>query len=144
MSAACTLGAAASSAAAEPVWQETGTAYVESLSGGQGLASRADGSLLYRGLASIPLDLHLKGWNHVGDPGIAHGHVFDACQGPDTATSRTFAVTTPAGKRYTYEHRLDPGEKLNNSFAAVSPDGQWLVGASGVTRTASRSSPLPC
>ncbi|MFD1660568.1 hypothetical protein ACFSL4_20740 [Streptomyces caeni] len=128
VSAAYTLGAAASSAAAAPVWQETGTAYVDSLSSGQGLASRADGSLLYRGLASIPLELRLKGWNHVGDPDIAQGHVFDAYQGPDTATSKMFAVTTPAGKRYTYEHRLDPGEKLNNSFAAVSPDGQWLVG----------------
>jgi hypothetical protein len=38
-----------------------------------------------------------------------------------------FAVTTPAGKRYEYVHRLGPGEKLNNSFATVSPDGQWLV-----------------
>ncbi|MFE9095749.1 hypothetical protein [Streptomyces sp. NPDC007264] len=128
LSAACTLGAAASSAAAEPVWQETGTAYVDSLTGGQGLASRADGSLLYRGLLSVPLELRLKGWNHVGDPDIAQGHVFDAYQGPDTATSKMFAVTTPAGQRYTYEHPLDPGEKLNNSFAAVSPDGQWLVG----------------
>ncbi|MDQ0597634.1 hypothetical protein QF037_001979 [Streptomyces canus] len=66
--------------------------------GGQGLASRADGTLLYRGLAAIPLDLRLKGWNHVGDPDIARGYSFDAYQGPDTATSKMFAVTTPAGK----------------------------------------------
>ncbi|MGX1478813.1 UNVERIFIED_CONTAM: hypothetical protein RKD50_007621 [Streptomyces canus] len=38
-----------------------------------GLASRADGSLWYRGLASIPLDLRVEGWNHVGDPDIARG-----------------------------------------------------------------------
>ncbi|WP_028798999.1 hypothetical protein [Streptomyces sp. 142MFCol3.1] len=113
--------------AAEPRWTETGTAYVGTLGAGQGLASRADGSLLHRGLASVPLALRIKGWNHVGDPDIAQGHVFDAYQGPDTATSKMFAVTTPAGKRYEYVHRLDPGEQLNNSFATVSPDGQWLV-----------------
>jgi hypothetical protein len=125
---AFTVGMSTSSAVAgEPRWTETGTAYVDSLSGGQGLASRADGSLLHRGLASIPLDLRIKGWNHVGDPDIAQGYVFDAYQGPDTATSKMFAVTTPAGRRYEYVHQLNPGEKLNNSFATVSPDGQWLV-----------------
>ncbi|MFF4349149.1 hypothetical protein [Streptomyces sp. NPDC001530] len=125
---AFTVGMTTSSAVAgEPHWTETGTAYVDTLGSGQGLASRADGSLLYRGLASIPLDLRFKGWNHVGDPDIARGYVFDAYQGSDTATSKMFAVTTPAGKRYEYVHQLDPGEKLNNSFATVSPDGQWLV-----------------
>lgn len=127
LSAAVALGTATSAVAAEPVWQETGTAYVDSLGGGQGLASRADGSLLHRGPASIPLDLRLKGWNHIGDPDIAEDHVFDAYQGADSATSKMFAVTTPDGKRYEYVHQLDAGEKVNNSFAAVSPDGQWLV-----------------
>ncbi|SDN34092.1 hypothetical protein SAMN04487981_104499 [Streptomyces sp. cf386] len=128
----CLLGALAlsagmASAAGDPHWSESGTAYTDTLGGGQGLASRADGSLLYRGLASIPLDLRIKGWNHIGDPDIARGHAFDAYQGPDTATSKMFAVTTPAGKRYEYVHQLNPGEKLNNSFATVSPDAQWLV-----------------
>ncbi|MFG2312623.1 hypothetical protein ACGFS9_28715 [Streptomyces sp. NPDC048566] len=125
---ALTLGPGVSAATADaPVWTESGTAWVDTLGGGQGLASRADGSLLHRGLLSIPLDLRVQGWNHVGDPDIARGHVFDAYQGPDSATSKMFAVTTPTGKRYTYVHRLDPGEKLNNSFATVSPDAQWLV-----------------
>ncbi|MEY9995925.1 hypothetical protein ABIE67_007957 [Streptomyces sp. V4I8] len=124
---ALALGTGTASAAGAPHWAETGTGYTDTLGGGQGLASRADGSLLYRGLASIPPALRVKGWNHVGDPDIARGHVFDAYQGPDTATSKMFAVTTPAGKRYEYVHRLNPGEKLNNSFATVSPDGQWLV-----------------
>ncbi|MEU0724662.1 hypothetical protein [Streptomyces sp. NPDC006140] len=121
------LGAGPASAAGAPHWAETGTTYTGTLGGGQGLAGRADSSLLYRGLASIPLDLRTKGWNHIGDPDIARGHVFDAYQGPDNATSKMFAVTTPAGQRYEYVHPLDPGEKPNNSFAAVSPDGQWLV-----------------
>ncbi len=121
------LGAGPASAAGAPQWAETGTAYTDTLGGGQGLAGRADGSLLYRGLASIPLDLRIKGWTHIGDPDIARGHVFDAYQGADTAVSKMFAVTTPAGKRYAYVHPLNPGEKPNNSFAAVSPDDQWLV-----------------
>ncbi|MGW7065449.1 hypothetical protein ACWGII_04215 [Streptomyces sp. NPDC054855] len=108
-------------------WQETGVSSVNSLTGSQGLASRADGSLLYRGLASIPLDLRAKGWGHVGDPDIAAGHTVDAYQGGDDAKSKMFAVTTPGGKRYLYEHQLDAGEKLNNSFAAVAPGNQWLV-----------------
>ena len=81
------LSAPPASASGVPRWTETGTAYTDTLGGGQGLASRADGSLLYRGLASIPLDLRVKGWNHVGDPDIARGYVFDAYQGADT-TSR--------------------------------------------------------
>ncbi|MFH8607232.1 hypothetical protein ACH4D5_07070 [Streptomyces sp. NPDC018029] len=121
-------GGAASAAPASPGgWQESGTLYVNSLTGSQGLASRADGSLLYRGLGSIPLDLRAKGWGHIGDPDIANGHTFDAYQGGDSARSKMFAVTTPTGKRYLYEHGLDAGEKLNNSFAAVSPDARWLV-----------------
>ncbi|MEU6126232.1 hypothetical protein [Streptomyces sp. NPDC047123] len=118
---------AGGASAAPGGWQESGTSYVNSLTGSQGLASRADGSLLHRGLGSVPLDLRVKGWEHIGDPDIARGHTFDAYQGGDAARSKMYAVTTPAGKRYLYEHRLDAGEKLNNSFAAVSPDDQWLV-----------------
>ncbi|MEU3737320.1 hypothetical protein AB0E78_09650 [Streptomyces sp. NPDC032198] len=121
-------GASADTAPRSPGgWQESGVSSVNSLTGSQGLASRADGSLLYRGLASVPLDLRVKGWTHVGDPDIADGHTFDAYQGGDDAKSKMFAVTTPGGKRYLYEHQLDAGEKLNNSFASVSPDKQWLV-----------------
>lgn len=125
---ALTTASAASAAPRSPGgWQESGTSYVSSLTGSQGLASRADGGLLYRGLGSIPLDLRIKGWGHIGDPDIAKGHTFDAYQGGDDAKSKMYAVTTPGGQRYLYEHPLDPGEKLNNSFAAVSPDAQWLV-----------------
>ncbi|WP_408056839.1 hypothetical protein [Streptomyces huasconensis] len=124
-------GGGASAAPGSPAspggWQASGTSYVNSLTGSQGLASRADGSLLYRGLGSIPLGLRVKGWGHIGDPDIANGHTFDAYQGGDGASSKMFAVTAPDGKRHLYEHRLDADEKLNNSFAAVSPDARWLV-----------------
>ncbi|WNI19296.1 hypothetical protein [Actinacidiphila sp. ITFR-21] len=108
-------------------WVQTGSSLVNSLTGGEGVASRADGSLLTRGLGSIPLGLRFAGWNHVGDPDIAGGYVFDAYQGGDSATSKMFEVTTPSGHAYDYTHPLDSGELLNNSFATVSPDSQWLV-----------------
>ncbi|MFE0515496.1 hypothetical protein [Streptomyces sp. NPDC058964] len=127
LAAALALGAPSAFASGQAHWERTDTSYTGTLGGGQGLASRADGSLLHRGLLDIPLDLRVKGWNHVGDPDIARGYVFDAYQGADTATSKMYEVTTPSGQRYDYTHRLDPGEKVNNSFAAVSPDGQWLV-----------------
>ncbi|MGI5459552.1 hypothetical protein ACQEWB_41525 [Streptomyces sp. CA-249302] len=140
---ALVLGVGTASAAGCPRWAETGTAYTDSLYGGQGLASRADGSLLYRGGGSIPAEVRAEGWTHVGDPDIARGYVFDAYQGSDTATSKMFAVTTPAGQRYEYVHRLDAGEKLNNSFAAVSPDGQWLVSGEWDEETRLQVFPTP-
>ncbi|MGW3647496.1 hypothetical protein [Streptomyces sp. NPDC000878] len=127
LSGAFALGGGGMASAADAQWTETGSAQVDTLGSGQGLASRADGTLLYRGLTSIPLDLRIAGWGHIGDPDIGYGYVFDAYQGSDTATSKMFAVTTPAGQRYEYVHALNSGEKLNNSFASVSPDGQWLV-----------------
>ncbi|MFJ9038420.1 hypothetical protein ACIRF8_17730 [Streptomyces sp. NPDC102406] len=127
LTAALTLGATTAQAAAAPSWTETGTTRVNSLTGSQGLASRADGSLVHRGLASIPVALRIAGWSHVGDPDVAGGYTFDAYQGGDDATGKMFAATAPDGKRTTYVHPLDQGELLNNSFAAVSPDGQWLV-----------------
>ena len=127
LSGAFALGGGGMASAADTQWTETGSTQVDTLGSGQGLASRADGTLLYRGLTSIPLDLRIAGWGHIGDPDIGYGYVFDAYQGSDTATSKMFAVTTPAGQRYEYVHALNSGEKLNNSFAAVPPDGQWLV-----------------
>ena len=125
---ALTVAATASASAASPGgWVSSGYSMVNSLTGGEGVASRADGSLLYRGLGSIPLTQRIEGWNHVGDPDIARGYVFDAYQGGDSATSKMFAVTTPGGQLYEYTHPLDSGEELNNSFATVSPDAQWLV-----------------
>ncbi len=138
---AATAPAAASDTPAG--WTRTGSTTVGTLGGGEGLATRADGSVLYRGLGSVPLALRAQGWNHVGDPDIADGYVVDAYQGGDTATSKMFAVTTPAGKRYEYVHPLDSGEMLNNSFAAVSPDAQWLVSGEWGTRDRLQVFPAP-
>ncbi|WP_223280726.1 hypothetical protein [Streptomyces antnestii] len=137
------LALGAGTATAAPAWTETGTARVSSLTGSQGLGSRADGSLVYRGLASVPLDLRTAGWEHIGDPDVAHGYTFDAYQGGDGTTKKMFAVTGPDGKRTTYEHTLDQGELLNNSFASVSPDGQWLVSGEWGTRSRLQVFPAP-
>ncbi|MFE6755940.1 hypothetical protein ACFVDQ_20435 [Streptomyces sp. NPDC057684] len=143
---AVTLGAlslGAGTATAAPTWTETGTARVSSLTGSQGLASHADGSLVYRGLASVPLDLRTAGWSHIGDPDVAQGYTFDAYQGGDGTTKKMFAVTAPDGRRTTYEHALDQGELLNNSFASVSPDGQWLVAGEWGTMNRLQVFPAP-
>jgi hypothetical protein len=108
---------------------------------GQGLAtlSGANGStsIVYRGDWSIPLRLLFRGWQHIGDPGAGgfpgqpRDYLFDAYQGSARATSKMFEVTTPAGQHYDFVHRLvttiDPPEANNNSFAAITPDGRWLV-----------------
>ncbi|MFI9102402.1 hypothetical protein ACIGXA_17940 [Streptomyces fildesensis] len=140
---ALTVVGSTASAASPGGWTESGTSYTGSLTGGEGVASRADGSLLYRGLGSIPIALRIKGWNHVGDPDIAQGHVFDAYQGGDGATSKMYAVTTPGGQRYEYVHQLDAGEALNNSFATVSPDAQWLVSGEWGTQNRLQVFPAP-
>ncbi|WP_406103055.1 hypothetical protein OG698_11885 [Streptomyces sp. NBC_01003] len=137
------LALGAGTAVAAPTWTETGTARVSSLTGSQGLASHADGSLVYRGLASVPLDLRTAGWSHIGDPDVAQGYTFDAYQGSDATTKKMFAVTAPDGKRTTYEHALDQGELLNNSFASVSPDGQWLVAGEWGTMNRLQVFPAP-
>ena len=124
-------------------WQGTGSSTVNSLTGGEGIATRADGSLLTRGLGSVPLRLRVAGWNHIGDPDITNGYTFDAYQGGDGATSKMFEVTTPAGKAYDYTHPLDAGEALNNSFATVSPDAQWMVAGEWGTMNRLQVFPAP-
>jgi hypothetical protein len=112
---------------AAPTWQQVGKSTVNSLTGAEGLASRADDSLLHRGLGSVPAKLRLQGWSHVGDPDIISGDTFDAYQAAATKKQKLFTVTTSGGTLLEYTHALDPGELFNNSFDTVSPDGQWLV-----------------
>jgi hypothetical protein len=38
-----------------------------------------------------------------------------------------FYVTTPDGQHYEYVHHLVGDEQENNSFAAITPNGQWMV-----------------
>ena len=96
-------------------------------------------TVVCRGDWSIPKVLRNRGWVHIGDPGSWGGYVVDAYQGRRGTRSKLFQVITPDGVRYDYDHVLDatlePPEAYNNSFAAVSPDGQWTVsGEWGVRR----------
>ncbi|WP_225849330.1 hypothetical protein [Streptomyces sp. HPF1205] len=121
-----------STARATGEWRQTGSGLQSSLGAGEGVTTvqRPGGGerVLYRGVASIPPALRLRGWSHIGDPDSARGYVVDAYQSRGAApTRKMFRVTTPSGRSYEYTHTLAPGEMYNNSFAAVSPDTRWMV-----------------
>lgn len=120
--------ASASTAPALTGWTQTGTSTVVSLTGGEGVATAADGSVHYAGSGIIPLKQRVENWTHIGDPDITQGYRFDAYQNSSsTAGSKMYLVTTPSGAKYEYTHSLLSGEAYNNSFDTVSPDGQWMV-----------------
>ncbi|MGH9124541.1 MAG: hypothetical protein ACRDZ8_07425 [Acidimicrobiales bacterium] len=83
--------------------------------------------VVYRGDLSIPRSVRARGWGHIGDPDSRQGYVFDCYQGPAGIGTKMFRVTTPQGEAYEYEHPLEGDERMNNSYAAVSPDGQWML-----------------
>lgn len=126
-------------------WTRTGSYLENSLTAGQGVATvNPPGGPpyeLYRGDASVPASLYAQGWTHIGDPDSASGYIFDAYQGP--ATSKMFRVTTPSGAAYSYVHTLVPGELYNNSFAAISPDTQWMVAGEWGTMSHLQVYPAP-
>jgi hypothetical protein len=124
------LGTTAQAAVAG--WTETGSSLQGTLGAGEGVAtvhgSNGGDTVLFRGVASIPLSVAAQGWTHIGDPDSVGGYVFDAYQsGSSSPTSKMFRVTTPSGSSYEYTHPLVSGELYNNSFDAVSPDTQWMV-----------------
>jgi hypothetical protein len=83
--------------------------------------------VVYRGDLDLTSADQAQGWVHIGDPDSYGGSVVDAYQGPPGATQKMFRVTAPGGATRDYVHPLAPGELVNNSFAAISPDGRWLV-----------------
>lgn len=98
----------------------------------EGLATVAgtDGQhrLRYRGGWSIPLRLRAgRTWVHIGDPDSRDGVVVDCYQGKRGATAKMYRATGPDGSAHDYVHPLAAGEQMNNSFVAISPDGQWMV-----------------
>jgi hypothetical protein len=113
-------------------WLRSGTEPIDPLHQGQGLATvvHADGSttIHYDGLLTPPPEKKDAGWDHVGDPGSRQGYVFEPYQyGTGSASSKLFHVIAPDGTGLDYLHALAGGEAMNNSFAAISPDGQWMV-----------------
>ncbi|GAA1991128.1 hypothetical protein [Catenulispora subtropica] len=125
----------------------TGQYTIDSQSQAQGLATvfgpHGRSSLYYSGNTSIPDSVRAAGWPHVGDPDSSAGLVFDAYQGTAADSAKMFRVTLPSGAAYNYVHPLAPGEEMNNSFAAVSPNGQWMVAGEWDTMTRLLVFPTP-
>lgn len=111
-------------------WTLVGSDVARPLDESQGLATVTRGGTTeyrYTGIATVPADLASQGWNHVGDPGAAQGWYVEPYQRDDRG-GKLFRVQSPDGTWTNYTHALESWEANNNSFAAVSPDAQWLVG----------------
>ncbi|MFC6707313.1 hypothetical protein [Flexivirga alba] len=83
--------------------------------------------IVLRGDGQIPARLRAEGWWHIGDPGSSNGYLLDAYQARSAKHAKLFALTAPDGRRSLWVHHTVPGEKINNSFAAVAPSGKWFV-----------------
>ncbi|MEU9558552.1 hypothetical protein [Streptomyces fumanus] len=122
--------ASAAPDAAADVWTEVGSDRADPLTESQGLASvevPAGSPNRYTGIGTIPLALSVRGWNHVGDPDASYdGHYVEPYQRDDGA-AKLYRVQAPDGTWTQYTHALGPGEALNNSWVAISPDGQWML-----------------
>lgn len=130
---------AAPPASAAGTWNEVGSDRADPLTESQGLASvevPAGSPNHYTGIGTIPIGVRSRGWNHVGDPDASYdGHVVEPYQA-DSGDAKMYRVQAPDGSWSEYVHKLAPGEALNNSWVAISPDGQWML--SGEYGTMSR------
>ncbi|TDT38882.1 hypothetical protein EV562_104125 [Streptomyces sp. BK208] len=123
-------GPAHAAAPAADSWTEVGSDRADPLTESQGLASvevPAGSPNRYTGIGTVPLGLSARGWNHVGDPDATYdGHYIEPYQ-RDSGNTKMFRVQAPDGSWSEYVHTLSAGEALNNSWSAVSPDGQWML-----------------
>lgn len=133
--------------AATPVgpWNPVGSDRARPLDESQGLATivRPNETVIrYTGVGTIPASLSTQGWNHVGDPGAGQGFYVEPYQREDRG-AKLFRVQTPNGTWTEYKHALESWEALNNSFSAVSPDGQWMVAGEWGTMSRLLVHPMP-
>ncbi len=136
---AATLLATAPPASAADTWTEVGSDRADPLTESQGLTSvevPAGAANRYTGIGTIPVDLSSRGWNHVGDPDASYDGYYVEPYQRDDGTAKMFRVQSPSGTWSEYVHTLSSGEALNNSWAAISPGGQWML--SGEYGTMSR------
>ncbi|MFF4055013.1 hypothetical protein ACFYZ8_08580 [Streptomyces sp. NPDC001668] len=143
---ATALLAAAPPASAADTWTEAGSDRANPLTESQGLASvevPAGSANRYTGIGTIPVGVSSRGWNHVGDPDASYdGHYIEPYQA-DSGTAKMYRVQAPDGTWSEYVHTLSPGEALNNSWVAVSPDGQWMLSGEYGTMTRFLVFPTP-
>ena len=120
-------------------WSPVASYSVDSLTSAQGLATVNPPSgpaySVYDNFGSIPQSRVDAGWPHVGDPDSRSGYTVYPYQAETSSLGKLFEVVTPAGQHFDYFHALAAGERTNNSFAAISPDGQWLVSGEWGTMT---------
>lgn len=116
-------------------WSDQGLATVTRPGGG----SQID----YAGTLTVSSALEAGGWSHVGDPDGWGGWLVTPFQGGPGSRSKMFEVSAPDGAVTRAVHPLAPGELANNSFAAVTPDGQWTVSAEWGTESRLLVFPTP-
>ncbi|MFJ5774043.1 hypothetical protein [Streptomyces sp. NPDC093094] len=133
-------------AAAADAWTETGSDRARPLDESQGLTSvefPAGSPNRYTGIGTIPVGVSTRGWNHVGDPDASYdGHYVEPYQ-RDSGGAKMFRVQAPGGGWSEYVHTLSPGEASNNSWVAISPDGQWMLAGEWGTMTRLLVFPTP-
>ncbi|MFF7051195.1 hypothetical protein ACFY94_22875 [Streptomyces griseorubiginosus] len=143
---ATALLAAAPPASAADTWTEVGSDRADPLTESQGLTSvevPANSANRYTGIGTIPFGVSTRGWNHVGDPDASYdGHYVEPYQA-DSGTAKMYRVQAPNGTWSEYVHALSPGEALNNSWVAISPDGQWMLTGEWGTMTRFLVLPTP-
>ncbi|MFE9359757.1 hypothetical protein ACFYPB_37520 [Streptomyces olivaceoviridis] len=138
--------AAPTPARAADTWTETGSDRADPLTESQGLTSvevPANSPNRYTGIGTIPLGVSSRGWNHVGDPDASYDGYYIEPYQRDSGNSKMFRVQAPGGAWSEYVHTLSAGEALNNSWAAISPDGQWMLSGEWGTMTRLLVFPTP-
>ncbi|WP_020138490.1 hypothetical protein [Streptomyces sp. 351MFTsu5.1] len=143
---ATALLAAAPPASAADTWTEVGSDRADPLTESQGLTSvevPANSANRYTGIGTIPLGVSTRGWNHVGDPDASYDGYYVEPYQADSGTAKMYRVQAPNGTWSEYVHTLSPGEALNNSWVAISPDGQWMLTGEWGTMTRFLVLPTP-
>jgi hypothetical protein len=125
-----TAPSAGAAAPAADTWTEAGSDRADPLTESQGLASvevPAGSPNRYTGIGTVPWGLAGRGWNHVGDPDASYDGYYVEPYQRDDGNTKMFRVQAPDGRWSEYVHTLSAGEALNNSWAAISPDGRWML-----------------
>ncbi|MFR9799783.1 hypothetical protein ACL02U_28385 [Streptomyces sp. MS06] len=120
----------APSAAAAGTWTEIGSDRADPLTESQGLTSvevPSGSPNRYTGIGTIPFGVLVRGWNHVGDPDATRDGYYVEPYQRDSGAMKMYRVQAPDGTWSEYLHALGPGEARNNSWVAISPDGQWML-----------------
>ncbi|GLW46739.1 hypothetical protein Stsp02_24010 [Streptomyces sp. NBRC 14336] len=129
LASAAVLSAAPPASAAD-TWNEVGSDRADPLTESQGLASvevPANSPNRYTGIGTIPFGLLTRGWNHVGDPDASYNGYYIEPYQADSGTAKMFRVQAPGGAWSEYVHTLSSGEALNNSWVAITANGQWML-----------------